>query len=276
MPKLLPLTDFRAVRTVLEPDDFAGGDGEPDPPPSDQVSQETWSGITGLPDDVAIRTSDHNGKALGEAYWLWGRWIRAIGETQDALFVPMLDAGDDLQTSIFDALHGYYRAGFSALRNVLELMTIGTCGCLQHNQRYAEWRNGSEEFKFDVACNQLRSEPLLRAFNTRMRDAGRQSLWDAKDGALPGGYARRLYKEMCNYAHSRPGFTDGDLRKSNGPIYVGRVFWDWYYAYLRTVSLCAILICLARSSGDRLPLTELFTDDPAVLPPDVLEAFKFV
>jgi len=68
MSKKLALTDFRAVRVVLEPEDFALGGDEPDPPPSDLIAAETWSGITVLPDDVAIRTSDHNGLALGEVY----------------------------------------------------------------------------------------------------------------------------------------------------------------------------------------------------------------
>lgn len=276
MSKKVPLSDFRAVRTVLDPDDFALGGEEPDPPPSDLISEATWSGITGLPDDVAIRTSDHNGQALGESYTLWTQWIEAIGETEDALFVPMLDAADDLQTSLYSALHGYYRAGFSSLRNVLELMTVATCGCIQNSQRYQDWRNGSVEFPFGAGCDQLSHEPLLDAFNAGLRVMGYQSLWDAKDPRrnLPGGYARRLYSELSNYAHSRPGFTDGDLWKSNGPIYVGKVFFDWYFAYLRTISLCSVSMLFARPTGNRSALTELFTDDPNVLPPDLLEAFK--
>jgi len=274
--KQLPPSDFRAVRIVLEPDDFALGGDEPDPPPSDLISKKAWSGIMNLPDDVAIRTSDHNGKALGEAYWLWARWIEATGETEDALLAPMLDANDDLQASTFDALHGYYRTGFSALRNVLELMTIGVCGALSNTLQYTSWRNGSAEFKFGTACDQLSREPSVDAFNRSMRAAGHQSLWDAKCGALPGGYGRRLYKDLCNYAHSRPGFTDADLRSSNGPIYVGRAFLDWYHAYLRTTSLCSILMFLARPCGDRSAFADLLTDDPNVLPPDLLKAFKLV
>ena len=97
MTKTLSHSDFRAVRVVLEPEDFALGSDEPDPLPSDLISEKTWHGIMDLPDDVAIRTSDHRGQVLGEVYWLWGRWIEATGEAQDALFVPMLDAHDDLQ-----------------------------------------------------------------------------------------------------------------------------------------------------------------------------------
>lgn len=279
MSKKLPLTDFRACRTVLEPEDFALGGHEPDPPPSDLISERVWSGVTGLPDDVAIRTSDHNGTALGEAYRLWGRWIEAVGdvENQDALFAPMLDAGDDLQASIFDALHGYYRTSFSALRNVLELMTIGTCGTLQTSrQRYENWRDGSEEFKFGAACDQLSNEPMLESFHRNVRAAGDQSLWDARQGTRQGGYARRLYRELCNYAHSRPGFTDGDLRSSNGPIYVGKVFLDWYYAYLRTISLCSISMFLARRDQDVSEFRDLFIDDDRILPADLRAAFKLL
>jgi hypothetical protein len=276
MPEKVPLTDFRAVRIVLEPDDFALNSDEPDSPPSDLIQEGTWWGIVGLADYVAIRTSDHNGIALGEAYWLLCKWLEAIGEIEDPLFAPMLDAADDLKTSVFSALHGYYREGFSALRNVLELIAIATSGCFQNNKRYQDWLNGSQEFKFGAACDQLSGEPQLSKFNSSLRAAGHQSLWDAKQGKLPGGYARRLYKELCNYAHSRPGFTDADLRKSNGPIYVRSVFFDWYYAYLRTASLCSISMLLARPKGDRPAITELFTDDPAVIPPDALEAFKLV
>jgi hypothetical protein len=275
MPKQMDPSDFRAIRRILEPDDFALGGEEPDPPPSDLIQEETWNGIMTLPDDVAMRTSDHNGKALGEVYWLWGKWIKATGETPDVtLFGPMLDAFDDLQSSIFNALHGYYRAGFSALRNVLEVMTVGTCGSLSGSQQHASYRAGSTEFSFGAACEQLSHESRLDWFNSSMRAAGYQSLWDPRDALLPGGFARRLYRELCNYAHTRPGYTEADLWESNGPIYAVKVFRDWYYAFLRTVLICSISILLGRPGADRAPVADLFIDDPNVVPPDVQEAFK--
>lgn len=276
MTKGLSLSDFRAVRVILEPSDFALGCDKPDPPPSDLIADKIWHGIMDLPDDVAVRTSDHRGKVLGEVYWLWGRWIEATGETEDAIFTPMLDAHDDLQASLFDSLHGYYRTAFSGLRNVIELMTIGACGALTKTPLYKEWRDGSTEFKFGTACDLLSNDASLVGFNEGMKADGHQSLWDAKRAGLPGGYSRRLYRSMCDFAHSRPGFTDGDLRCSNGPIYVSSVFWDWYLAYLQTTSLCSILMFLARPSGDRSAFADLFTDDPNVLPPDLLEALKLV
>lgn len=229
-----------------------------------------------LPDDVAIRTSDHSGKILGEVNWLCGRWIEVADETEEALFSPMLDAHDDLQSSIFDALHGYYRSAFSAFRNVIEVITIGTCGALTHTPRYKKWQDGLAEFGFGAACDLLSNDDALATFNGTMRSEVNQSLWDAKQAKLPGGYGRRLYREMSNFTHSHSGFTDGDLRSSNGPIYVPSAFWDWYCAYLRTVSLCSILISLARPHGDQSVLVDLFTNDPTVLPVDLLHAGSIV
>ena len=100
---------------------------------------------------------------------LWGKWIEAVGETEDALSEPMLDANDDLQACMFDALHGYYRTAFSSLRNVLEVMTIGTCGAVRATQCYENWQSGTAEFGFGVACDLLSIEPRLGAFHDRMR-----------------------------------------------------------------------------------------------------------
>jgi len=45
--KKLSQSDFRAVRVVLEPEDFALGSDEPDPPPSDLISEKAWHGMSG-------------------------------------------------------------------------------------------------------------------------------------------------------------------------------------------------------------------------------------
>jgi hypothetical protein len=279
MSKKMPLNDFRAVRVVLEPDDFALSSDDPDPPPTDLISPDAWRGIIVLPDDVAIRASNYNGGALGRVYWLWGQWITAMGDDHDTLFGPMLDAADDLQASIFNALHGYYRARFSTLRNVLELMAIGTSGSFSNRgHAYAAWRNGLAEYSFGKACDHLSQEPLVDAFNTHLRRSGGQSLFDAKDRRTgrDGGYARRWYADLSGYAHSQPGLTDGDLWQSNGPIYVSEVFQNWCRAYLRTLSICSILILMCRRGGSRRQAMKLFTDDEAVVPPDVREAFGLV
>ena len=272
----MPVHDFRAVRMVLEPDDFALGSEEPDPPPSDLISPETWRALTVLPDDVAIRTSDHNGEALAETYSLCCRWSATIGDEVDELFDPMLDAGSDLENSIFNALHGYYRAGFSALRSALELVTVGTCGSFDNNRQiYTDWRSGTVEFSFGAACSRLAAEPMLDWFNVEMRRLG-QSLFDQKDKTrgLERGHARQWYGELCDYSHSRPGFADGDLWCSNGPIYAAGAFRNWQRAWLHTVALSAVLVLLARRGAEREEISALFTDRGDIVSDELRRAFS--
>lgn len=140
--KNLPITDFRAVRSQLEPHEFAVSDGQ-DAPPSDLVDQEVWDGIVHLPEDVSIRISDHNGVRLRLPYTLWGDWITAVGnpDAPDELFNCMLDATDCFQCVNFNFLHGFYRAALAELRTSLELMVIGIYGTL--NPRIRTTSSGS-------------------------------------------------------------------------------------------------------------------------------------
>ncbi len=77
MSKHMPLEDFRAVRTVLEEDDYALSSG-PEPPPSDLIPEETWLSLTVLPDEVAVRTSNRNGTLLDILHQLGGTWPECV------------------------------------------------------------------------------------------------------------------------------------------------------------------------------------------------------
>jgi len=104
MTRPLETSDFRAVRIVLEPTDFALGDDIPEPPPSDLVDRETWASVMTLADDVAIRTSNRHGTDIRVLNDLWGTLIEAVGVDQDALYGALLDAADDFQGATFNAL----------------------------------------------------------------------------------------------------------------------------------------------------------------------------
>ncbi len=131
----------------------------------------------------------------------------------------------------------------SALRNVLEVITIATCGSLLAAANSTPVtvlvRQNSAS---DPLATSLAASLSLIGSNSSMRASG--FLRDARDAVLPGGFARSLYRELCNYAHTRPGFAEADLWKSTGPIFASKAFRDWYYAYLRTISICSISILL--------------------------------
>jgi hypothetical protein len=51
-----------------------------------------------------------------------------------------------------------------------------------------------------------------------------------------------IYANLCRYAHSRPGNTNSDIWRSNGPIYVHRGFAQFWIDYCDTVALCYVLL----------------------------------
>jgi hypothetical protein len=105
MPKLMPLSDFRARRRVLMRRDF-GYAPKPAPRPSDLIDKATWDSVVTLPDDVAVRTTNYHGTTINQLHDLWGGWIECVGEKQDCMFPVMLDSGDDFQAATYNALTG--------------------------------------------------------------------------------------------------------------------------------------------------------------------------
>jgi len=235
MTKPLPITDFRAVRHILEPHDFALGDDKDDPPPSDQIEPKIWSGILNLPDDVAVRISDHNGTRLRLLYSLWGDWIVAVGAPgrRDELFSCMLDANDCLQCANFDLLHGFYRAAISNLRTAFELVMIGTFGNLRPTDpQYARWKQGDDErLGFSHCRNQL--------FNMYK---GTKVAWLFAKGTFPAA----TYADLCRFTHARPDASDGALWQSNGPVYNGKAILKVFEFSLDVYSISYLLVKVGR------------------------------
>lgn len=243
----LETNDFRATRIVLEPDDFAASDGKPDRP-TDIVDQETWHGIVDLPDDVSIRTSNHQGTILKDLCRLQGSWTtHAIGDNQDLLFEVLLYTIDELDAVLFNLLHGYYRQAIGCLRNIIELVVFGTyCQMAQNAQAFEQWRSGQMEISFGGMCARLLSLAPIQSFNMYLRAAINDTLIDQRTGPQSGGWARRLYAELCEYSHSRPDATNVGMWASNGPIYVPGAFQLTASLYAETLTFCYILIKLAK------------------------------
>jgi hypothetical protein len=71
--------DFRSTRSQLPDEIFAFSTG-PTPDPTDLVSAKVWGELMNLPNDVAIRTSDHHGSELATLDLLYGDWLKALGD----------------------------------------------------------------------------------------------------------------------------------------------------------------------------------------------------
>lgn len=262
MPRRLPESDFRARRWVLTRGDFADAPTL-EPPPSNPVSKSTWTGIVTLPDDVAVRTSNHHGSTLAQLEDLWSAWMESMGdiEVHDCLSPAMLDAGDDFQSATYTSLTGFYRLSVTALRSALELMTIASwaqlCG---KDAEYEAWRSGKSILSFGQACDGLIAN--TSKLRDHLRSTVDDTLFDQKTSASEGGFARRIYDGLSNFSHSRPGYADGDLRKSNGPIYVPSAFKHVAWMHFETIGLCYVLVLLARSAGAIIPsaVVDLFAD----------------
>src|ERR1035438_9983574 len=96
MPRQLPPTDHRAIREYLLTDDFALWEG-PEFVPAGIIDPDVWSRIMGLPDDVAIRTTDLRTGEVERAHAIVSSWLD-VGHT--------LPEGP-LQTQIHSVFEGF-------------------------------------------------------------------------------------------------------------------------------------------------------------------------
>lgn len=232
MTKKLPLTDFRAVRWVLEPSDFALSNGE-DGPPTKLVDQATWHGIMDAPDDVAIRTSDHQGNYLKLLSRLESDWIDAVGATDhDELSGCMLCALECLQCMTFDFLHGYYRSALSNLRSALELTLIGAYGNVNPlSKKYIRWKDDASILYFTGIRKEIGQTAKGRPYN--------RLLGDGQILATP-------YNDLCRFTHCRPDATDGDIWEGNGPVYCTKGVRLTLEACCHVYMACYLLIKITR------------------------------
>jgi len=229
--KPLPLSDFRAVRHILEEHEYAYGGEEVTP--SDLVGPDVWDHLMHLPDDIAVKISNHHGSELKLLNTLSSDWIESIGdpEAPDKLFAGMLDAADCFQCATFDFLHGYYRSSLSNLRSALELVLIGAYGNLRPTDPiYLRWSKGGSDLTFPNCRSRLhKTVPRLIAWFIKQRS-----------------WSERLYYELCRYTHSRPDASDGSLWESNGPVYNSRAIKITFEAHLSVYGVCYLLAKLGR------------------------------
>ncbi len=156
----------------------------------------------------------------------------------------MMDAHDDFEAALYAAVTGYYRLANSAMRSALELVAIGTwaklCG---KRSEFQKWQKGKIELSLGMACDGLigATSALRNTLKNRVND----SLFDQKANTTDGGWVRRAFSSISDFSHSRPGYTDFSMRKSNGPIYVPRAFNRSMWIQTETMGLLFVLVLIA-------------------------------
>jgi len=271
MPRFLPTSDFRARRRVLTRSDF-GIAPHPEPRPADLIDKKTWQSLVTLPDDVAVRTSSHQGTTLAQLNELTSAWLFStrMPPHRESMSPVMLDAYDEIEASIYNCLTGYYRFSIAGLRNVLELAAIGcwaeVCG---KKQEFRDWQEEKIELNLGRACDGLISgatalESHLKATVSDTLFAQRNPAGTARI-AIEGGWVRRSFSGLSNYSHSRPKYIDSHLRESTGPIYVESAFKHVAWIHFETIALAYVLALIARPKMRISPkIRELFADERRV------------
>lgn len=223
----LPGDDFRERRAYLADEVFYGVPGS-GVSATDRVTAETWRSLLSLPTDVLLRTTDYQGSLLGDCVCQANAWAHATPlepKNSHYMFEPAMDAGDDFAVAPFVAAHGWYRQGSTLLRTALEVMTerAAYATTLSANE-YDSWRSGERDLNFQLSLSKLRKHH-------------RVDVVDYKSGVLG-----RLYRLLSNFAHGRPGSTNADIWKSNGPVWVADGFRDFWLTYCDTVAACYLLL----------------------------------
>lgn len=251
MVRKLDPDDFRAHRKVLEPDDFALGSDEPDPPPTDLIDEETWGGIMDLPDDVAIRTTSHQGQRVALLHELWSDWVEVM-PPNGILLEATFDVADDFSASLFNLTHGFYKQAIASLRNALEVMVVA-CDCELGNAsgRWRKWQEGKEvSFKESREKLSKRTTIVPRETSVIAR-IGSGLITDSPESSQSKAcksWAQSLYGRLSNFSHSGGNSSNSFLWDSNGPVYSAEGMRASYRCYLETYAILVLLLSVARPS----------------------------
>lgn len=238
--------DFRSHRLVLEPDDFALTATDPEPAPSDLISESAWNGIMTLPGDVAIRTTSHQGERVEILYDLWSGWVYEL-PTGGMLAHAMLDSADDFAAALFNLTHGFYKQALFSLRSALEVVTMAcSCELLADHAKWDEWLAGGD-LKFARECDNLQSSGLVKELDQTAFMAAGATLYVLRDGVVKNSWARSLYRRLSQYAHARDATSNAQLWESNGPIYSAKGMRVSYHSFLETYALCLLVAKLGLS-----------------------------
>jgi hypothetical protein len=220
------------------------------------ISRQAWTELVFLPDDTAIRTSEHHGTSLRRANEAWGHWVALVLDVQalvdeprdDALALACLSAGDEFQASTYAALTGFYRQAVATLRPAIEgLLTGAYFRSFPDPERFQQWADGHRAgtpWASEIRKALRKKEPLTRFENEGCTLLDRD------------GWFNTLYQLLSAFLHGRPAYADVEGGRlpttnvdlwggSNGPVYEPTAFVMWSRFYFNAVLFCLLMVGLA-------------------------------
>ena len=216
-------------------------------------NSDIWKSMTSLPHDVSISTYENHQETFDKFWEEWSAWNYLVIALQDIAQNPhdspiayvACDSMDEFQASIYNTLVGFYRIGFSSLRNVLEQIAIGANLSLTGDtSAFTDWIAGNIELNFGWAADNLRNQIAISSLENELNINTGDDLFHQKQPGRLGGLERRMFSELSSYTHSSPSFTNTDTWQSNGPVYVKKAVVRWSQMY-RKVFLFAMIMLKA-------------------------------
>ena len=133
---------------------------------------------------------------------------------------------------------------------------------LWQKTEFEEWQEGKRELSLGIACDGLIG--ATSSLHNELRAIGiTDTLFDQKTKTTEGGWVRRAFSGISDWTHSRPGFTDSSIRKSNGPIYVRGAFNHSAWIQTEIVGLLFVLLLISCPSTRLNQVALDLFDDPS-------------
>jgi hypothetical protein len=230
-----------------------------------------------LPDDVAIRTTNQHGHMIKRLSDLSLEWVEQYDETDPFMSAVMLDAHDDLDAALYNAITGFYRLSISATRSALELVAIRTWAkVFGKTAEFKLWESGDADLTIGKACDGLiaATKPLHDELKNRGVEG---TLFNQKTKTTQAGLVRRAFSRLSQWTHSNPGYRDSAIHNTNWPIYVPGAFDYSARMQAEVVGvLCILTLIASPKTRFNQIIIDLFKDELMIQYPLLRDAFAIL
>jgi len=190
--------------------------------------------------------------------------IKELPDINSPIGIATYNAYDELSSTIFVVMHGYYRTAYSALRGALEYAVSGICEQLIVRPRT------TKRMSFNDCCSKAQKLPICRAIDDNLLTQHNKSLFAQKGSDTRAGWFRCCYNQLSEYAHGRDASSHSNIWESNGPIYSEKAFEAVYNAFAEVAVLIGLAIAVATgATGISNELAGLLKNDKLTWFPSV-------